>query len=279
MSTWSFTGVRYWVSQGWKGKGSAMLDDVTVGSDVQIPPQQSTMDMKISPAVLGGLYFSPGKLFGFLDGLEAGATYRQESKIEIYPMRTAAIATGNVTMNMVLAIFDFRRIDGVVNAAGHGWVRLSGVSSRFDRDVIDGAVNGLAKLWGWLGGALRPVQTGRAQNYAFGIFAGVFVLGGLQGAMGWYMVKSGLVDDPRVSQFRLTAHLCLAFVIFGAMFWAALSLLVRRSVERRSAGRRARSPSSRRRCSCAAWKQKRARPRPNWSSGCSAISSPTTPII
>jgi len=57
--------------------------------------------------------------------------------------------------------------------------------------------------------------------------------------MGWYMVRSGLVDDPRVSQFRLTAHLCLAFVIFGAMLWTALSLLVRRSVERRSAARRA----------------------------------------
>ena len=55
--------------------------------------------------------------------------------------------------------------------------------------------------------------------------AGIFVLGGLQGAMGWYMVKSGLIDDPRVSQFRLTAHLGLAFVIFAAMFWVALSLL------------------------------------------------------
>jgi len=55
--------------------------------------------------------------------------------------------------------------------------------------------------------------------------AGLFVLGGLQGAMGWYMVKSGLVDDPRVSQFRLTAHLGLAFVILGAMLWVALSLL------------------------------------------------------
>ncbi len=55
--------------------------------------------------------------------------------------------------------------------------------------------------------------------------AGIFVLGGLQGAMGWYMVKSGLVDDPRVSQFRLTAHLGLAIVIFAAMFWVALSML------------------------------------------------------
>src|SRR5437773_7447347 len=36
---------------------------------------------------------------------------------------------------------------------------------------------------------------------------GIFLLGALQGALGWYMVKSGLVDDPRVSHFRLTAHL------------------------------------------------------------------------
>ena len=39
------------------------------------------------------------------------------------------------------------------------------------------------------------------------------------------MVQSGLVDDPKVSQLRLTAHLGLAFVIFAAMFWVALSLL------------------------------------------------------
>jgi heme a synthase len=53
----------------------------------------------------------------------------------------------------------------------------------------------------------------------------IFVLGGLQGALGWYMVKSGLVDDPRVSQYRLTAHLGLAFLIYAAMLWTALGLL------------------------------------------------------
>lgn len=57
--------------------------------------------------------------------------------------------------------------------------------------------------------------------------AGIFVLGGLQGAMGWYMVKSGLVDDPRVSQYRLTAHLSIAFAIYAAMLWTALGLLYR----------------------------------------------------
>ncbi len=66
-------------------------------------------------------------------------------------------------------------------------------------------------------------------------FAGIFALGAAQGALGWYMVKSGLVDDPRVSQFRLTAHLGLAFLIFAAMFWAALSLLAPRRAERAGA--------------------------------------------
>jgi cytochrome c oxidase assembly protein subunit 15 len=54
---------------------------------------------------------------------------------------------------------------------------------------------------------------------------GVFLLGALQGLMGWYMVKSGLVDDPRVSQYRLTAHLVLALAIYAAMLWIALQLL------------------------------------------------------
>lgn len=54
---------------------------------------------------------------------------------------------------------------------------------------------------------------------------GIFILGGLQGFMGWYMVMSGLVNDPHVSQYRLTAHLGLAFIIFAALFWVALGLL------------------------------------------------------
>jgi len=54
---------------------------------------------------------------------------------------------------------------------------------------------------------------------------GIFLLGALQGALGWYMVQSGLVDDPRVSHFRLTAHLALAFAIYAAMLWIALDLL------------------------------------------------------
>lgn len=53
----------------------------------------------------------------------------------------------------------------------------------------------------------------------------MFLLGGLQGALGWYMVASGLIDNPHVSQYRLTAHLAAAFLIYAYMFWVALGLL------------------------------------------------------
>ncbi|MDM8559881.1 COX15/CtaA family protein [Candidatus Parabeggiatoa sp. HSG14] len=57
----------------------------------------------------------------------------------------------------------------------------------------------------------------------------MFVLGGLQGLLGWYMVKSGLSDNPHVSQYRLTAHLGLAVVIYAYLFWVALDLLFPRN--------------------------------------------------
>jgi cytochrome c oxidase assembly protein subunit 15 len=49
----------------------------------------------------------------------------------------------------------------------------------------------------------------------------IFVLGGLQGALGWYMVMSGLVDRVDVSQYRLAAHLGLAVALMGWIFWIA----------------------------------------------------------
>jgi len=57
----------------------------------------------------------------------------------------------------------------------------------------------------------------------------MFILGGLQGVLGWYMVKSGLVDNPHVSQYRLTAHLGFAIIIYAYLFWVALDLLFPRT--------------------------------------------------
>jgi cytochrome c oxidase assembly protein subunit 15 len=69
------------------------------------------------------------------------------------------------------------------------------------------------------------VWKGHIQKREFPKYALMFVLGGMQGVLGWYMVKSGLVDNPHVSQYRLTAHLIAAFLIYAYMFWVALTLL------------------------------------------------------
>jgi cytochrome c oxidase assembly protein subunit 15 len=53
----------------------------------------------------------------------------------------------------------------------------------------------------------------------------LFVLGGMQGALGWFMVMSGLSERVDVSQYRLAAHLGLAFLIYAALFWTALDYL------------------------------------------------------
>ncbi|MFQ5625890.1 MAG: COX15/CtaA family protein [Methyloligellaceae bacterium] len=66
--------------------------------------------------------------------------------------------------------------------------------------------------------------TGRISKQLWPKLIVMFVLGGLQGALGWYMVMSGLVARVDVSQYRLAAHLCAAVLIFAYIFWVALRL-------------------------------------------------------
>lgn len=69
----------------------------------------------------------------------------------------------------------------------------------------------------WLKGWVRPPLRGRLLL--------LLALGGLQGFIGWWMVKSGLVDRPDVSHYRLAVHLAMAFVIAGLLATTALGVL------------------------------------------------------
>jgi heme a synthase len=77
-----------------------------------------------------------------------------------------------------------------------------------------GVVFALPFLYFWWTGKLKR-GTGRK-------FLGILALGALQGAIGWYMVKSGLSDRIEVSQYRLALHLTTAFMILGLLVWVAL---------------------------------------------------------
>jgi cytochrome c oxidase assembly protein subunit 15 len=93
-------------------------------------------------------------------------------------------------------------------------------------------------FWEWLHRAWARVVLGTAFAVPFLYFAVtrhlsrrslrvlvlVLVLGGLQGFVGWYMVRSGLEQRPSVSHYRLALHLAMAMAIYVVLFWNGLSL-------------------------------------------------------
>ncbi len=89
----------------------------------------------------------------------------------------------------------------------------------------------LHRLWGRLIGVvffvpfLFFVVSGWVRGRLAVGCAVLFLLGAMQGALGWYMVSSGLVDRPDVSPYRLTAHLTMALLIYAALIWTAFDLL------------------------------------------------------
>ncbi|AWK87748.1 COX15/CtaA family protein [Azospirillum thermophilum] len=86
------------------------------------------------------------------------------------------------------------------------------------------------RLWGQLIGFvflipfLRFWIAGRIPQDLWPKLAGLFLLGGLQGGIGWFMVKSGLVDHPEVSHYRLALHLSMAILIYALLLRTALGL-------------------------------------------------------
>ncbi len=99
------------------------------------------------------------------------------------------------------------------------------------------------RVWGRMIGLIFAIPliwflaTGRIAPRLRLPLIGLFLLGGLQGFVGWWMVASGLRDEPSVSPYRLATHLSLALVIYSLTLWLALGLL---GVGRRkaAAGRR-----------------------------------------
>jgi heme a synthase len=85
---------------------------------------------------------------------------------------------------------------------------------------VIGIVYALPLAWFWVRGKIP-------QGYKTK-FLGVLALGGLQGFMGWFMVMSGLVDEPAVSHYRLAAHLSLALIIFCCLLWLAFDFTDKR---------------------------------------------------
>ncbi len=104
-------------------------------------------------------------------------------------------------LNYGMAMGEFKTIF-LMEYAHRVWGRLIGI------------VFILPYLWFLIRGSVRG-------RFALKLF-GILLLGGAQGVMGWVMVKSGLVDDPSVSPYRLAAHLALAILLAALLLWMVL---------------------------------------------------------
>ena len=158
----------------------------------------------------------------------------------------AMVVLGGITRlnHAGLSIVDWRPLVGVLPPFGEeAWQALFADYKRFPeyQEINRGMTLGAFKGIFWLEYAHRLL--GRFVGLAFAVpfvwflvrraldrplalkTLAIGVLGGLQGLLGWYMVKSGLVDRPDVSPYRLAAHLGLAVAIYGCLIWVALGLL------------------------------------------------------
>ena len=111
---------------------------------------------------------------------------------------------------------EFQKINSDMTLEGFKSIYWFEYSHRMLGRLI-GLVFLLPFVYFWLRKMIKPGLTSRLII--------MFVLGGLQGLLGWYMVKSGLVSNPHVSQYRLSAHLLSAILIYGFILWTIFNLL------------------------------------------------------
>ena len=107
--------------------------------------------------------------------------------------------------------------------AGPAGMTLSGFKFIFLWEWVHRFLGRVVGLVFFLGVGWFAARRAIPRGYGWRL-AALFVLGGLQGAVGWFMVMSGLEGRTEVSPYRLSAHLLFALFLFGALIWTALDL-------------------------------------------------------
>lgn len=141
------------------------------------------------------------------------------SMVEWHPLMGVLPPIGDAAWDEVFALYKTSPQYEQVNS----WMTLADFKLIFFWEYLHrvfGRVIGLVVLGPWLVFLVRRKLQGMLALKTLMLM----VLGGLQGLLGWYMVKSGLVDRPEVSHFRLAAHLLLAFTVAQYTAWLALGL-------------------------------------------------------
>ena len=117
----------------------------------------------------------------------------------------------------------YRQTPQYREVAGPAGMTLSGFKFIFFWEWVHRLLGRIIGLVFFLGVGWFAVKREIPKGYGWRL-AALFVLGGLQGAVGWFMVMSGLEGRTEVSPYRLSAHLIFALFLMGALIWTALDL-------------------------------------------------------
>jgi heme a synthase len=198
-------------------------------------PKTSLAARKRPRALSNLLLLIAGLVFAMV--VVGGITRLTESGLSITEWNVVTGAVPPLTHADWVHKFDlYRQTPQYREVAGPAGMTLTGFKFIFFWEWVHrllGRVIGLVFL---LGAGWFAVKREIPKGYGWRL-AALFVLGGLQGAVGWFMVMSGLEGRTEVSPYRLSAHLLFALFLLGALIWTALDL---RALSRDSAAKPAR---------------------------------------
>ena len=191
--------------------------------DSALPVSAAASAAKPRPRAISNLLFLVAALV-FAMVVVGGITRLTESGLSITEWKPVSGAIPPLTHADWERAFDlYKATPQYQQVAGPAGMTLSGFKSIFFWEWVHrflGRVIGLVFLLPLLWfAAKRAIPSGYGWR-----LAALFVLGGLQGAIGWFMVMSGLEGRTEVSPYRLSAHLLMALFLMGALVWTALDL-------------------------------------------------------
>ena len=196
------------------------MSDAITPADVRTVPSKAE---RARPAVAAWLFASAFMVAAMI--VIGGITRLTESGLSMVEWRPLVGWIPPLGEAEWLRVFEMYKATPEYTAE-NSWMTLDDFKTIFFWEYVH-------RVWGRLIGLVFAVPfaffllTGRIERGLTPRLVVLFALGGLQGAIGWWMVTSGLVDEPRVSPYRLAVHLSMAFLILGLLLWTALALVQR----------------------------------------------------
>ncbi|MGE5564105.1 MAG: COX15/CtaA family protein [Bacillota bacterium] len=168
------------------------------------------------------LFFVAGLVFAMV--VIGGITRLTESGLSITEWNVVSGAIPPLSHADWVRAFDlYKQTPQYIEVAGPAGMTLSGFKFIFFWEWVHRLLGRIIGLIFFVGVGWFAVKREIPKGFGWRL-AALFVLGGLQGAVGWFMVVSGLEGRTEVSPYRLSAHLLFALFLFSALIWTALDL-------------------------------------------------------